>query len=645
MNLHQIELDTIEPPERLLISEHAEKAVVLAGDSAEKGEYRLRRAPFFRFLMDSLQDPEVETAVCCASAQIGKSYATYAAMSHFTHQDARPCLVVMADQDTSEAVAIRRLKPIYESSPKLKKTIIDATKSGLSFTTGGRVHLAWASSVARLATFEFGFLVMDEVDKPGYYSTSKEASAMSLALERTETFYDRKIFIVSTPTHETGNILKEIDSCDVVFDWHVPCPKCGQFQPLRWSPEYCHGFNDGLYRADDGGMHKLGQVKWEGGRNATAKQIASAGYECGECGALWSTIEKNIAVENGKPVPRQTFDRTKKIGLHVNRLYSLLGKSGDIPKLVDNFLSCIGDPGKLQGFVNSTLAEPWKQVIVSSNEDKILSARCDLPPQCVPSETIAITCGIDVQKYSLWFAVRAWARGFTSWLVHYGNVPSFSDIEDILFVGSYPVLDDSGSPTDRKMKIWRAAIDTGGGEGYEDGLSMTEATYWWIRKNGVGRGARVFGTKGSSTPLEGTMKLGKAMDRTPSGKPMPGGIQIISLDTDKWKDIYHYRLGLAIENNGLPLSAYLHSDAGQDYASQIMAEEKRRGRNGMITWVQTKRDNHLLDCEIMAMACADPSFPGGGLNVLSGKIGMVGQARPQARPNSERKSDWFNIAR
>ena len=50
---------------------------------------------------------------------------------------------------------------------------------------------------------------------------------------------------------------------------------------------------------------------------------------------------------------------------------------------------------------------------------------------------------------------------------------------------------------------------------------------------------------------------------------------------------------------------YLHSETGMDYVRQLLAEEKRRGRNNKLTWVAIRKDNHYLDCEVYAAACAD----------------------------------------
>ena len=579
--------------------------------------------------MDTIIEDHVEVIVICKPAQIGGSVSTYAVAAYFTHQEPRPILIVMADQQTAEAVSERRLQKTFHASPGLSKTIKQFTKTELDFLTGARIKLAWASSVAGLGTFEFGILILDEIDKPGYYTSTKEAGPISLAIERTETYYNRKIVMLSTPTIETGNITQQLESCDVIYDWHIPCPHCGQHQPLRWSREHTSGFPDGNYRAEDGTIHQLGGVVWDGGREATPEQIEAAGYVCGECGAIWNTIEKNNAVEQGKMVARkEPQNPPKKVGFHVNRLYSLLGQSGNIPKLVRNWLDVQDRIEDLQGFINSTLAEPWKQITMSATSEQVLKARCALASQVVPQQAIALTCGIDMQLYGFWFVVRAWARDYTRWLIHYGQLANWEELETLLFDTAYPVEGNS----DRTLRIWRAGIDTGGGEG-QWGITMTEQAYWWVRKNGVGRGCNVWGTKGSSTPLAGRIKVGKTLDKTPSGKAIPGGLQIISLDTGKLKDAYHYHLNQAIDQ--MPMGGYLHSETGEDYASHILAEEKRLNEKGLEEWVQIKRDNHLLDAEVISMACADPEWPGGGVNLL-----IPRKARP-APQQDDRKSSFI----
>ncbi|MBT8365116.1 MAG: phage terminase large subunit family protein, partial [Deltaproteobacteria bacterium] len=357
-----------------------------------------------------------------------------------------------------------------------------------------------------------------------------------------------------------------------------------------------------------------------------------AGYKCGRCGKLWSTVKKNNAVEDGQWVERKPFDgEPKSVGAHVNRLYSLLGKSGDIPKLVGDYVGSIGssDPKDLQNFINSALAEPWIQVITRTEESTVLKAKCDLAPMTIPDEAIAITCGVDVQKYGFWFLIRAWAKDYTSWLVHYGFLSTYDDVRNLLFKTEFRKANGT------VCTIWRTAMDTGGGGGvFESEASQTEQTYWFIRQHGAGR---IWGTKGSSKSLAAKVKIGNIIDKTPSGKPLPGGIQLIMIDTNRMKDVVMYRLTQAVKQR--QFAAYLHRDVGDEYAAHIMAEEKRVDNKGQAEWVLINKENHLLDCEVLAHACAEPEWPGGGINIVANALNPSPAVQQQQQVVG---SSWLN---
>jgi hypothetical protein len=90
----------------------------------------------------------------------------------------------------------------------------------------------------------------------------------------------------------------------------------------------------------------------------------------------------------------------------------------------------------------------------------------------------------------------------------------------------------------------------------------------------------------------------------------------VMLDTEKLKDAFHYRLGLAIE--GQAGGTYLDSGTANDdtYVSHILAEEKRRDRRRVERWERVRKRNDLFDCECMNLALANPEWPGGGVNIL-----------------------------
>ncbi|MBN1663493.1 MAG: phage terminase large subunit family protein [Deltaproteobacteria bacterium] len=644
MSFAVAEKQAFRPPEDISVSEWAEKRRVLARHAAIKGPYSLDFVPFFRPIMDLCNSWDVNEIVVQKPAQIGGTDAFSNVIGYYFDQEPSSMMMVLADEDTAEYVSEQKITAMFLDSPYLHENYYNPNtfaKTEIKTSNGAYLSIGWASSVSKMGTKPVRIVIFDEINKPGYSVTTKEASPLSLGRERTNTYPEGyyKHILLSTPTDEMGNITIELNSCDIILDWHVPCPECGALQILRWSadPLYTNGFTDGLFRGDDGKMHKIGGVVWEGGRKATKKQIQkTARYQCGECGALWNDSQKNEAVRRGKMVPRtEPKGDEMKIGFHLNRLYSLFD-GGRITKIVNDWtriFKLVGPTmqGAVQGFVNSTLAEPHKQVVIETSEKKVLQARCDLPPQTVPEAAAALCCGIDRQKYGFYYVVRAFARDYTSWLIHYGFLPTWTEVENLLFETRYPVQN-----SEKTMGIWRAAIDTGGSD-QDEGVSMTEDTYWWLVENSIGRGVSIWGTKGASHPIPGRFKAGAQLRKTPSGKTLPHWFHVILVDTASMKDTYHYGLDQAIE--GHQRAAFLHAETGKDYAVQIMAEEKRRTKTGAFEWVRTKKDNHYLDAETLCMSVAHPDWMGGGVN-------LIGEEKKKAKVNINQKAKQsYPIAR
>jgi phage terminase large subunit GpA-like protein len=293
------------------------------------------------------------------------------------------------------------------------------------------------------------------------------------------------------------------------------------------------------------------------------------------------------------------------------------------------------DPHKKMIYVTQYKAEEYNQVIRTTTQSEILKSRVDaLPPQTVPQDALALVCFIDVQKYSCWFAVRAFARDYTSWLIHWGQLPSLEDAEDLIFTRRYAVAESAET-----MGIWRAGVDTGGSDTEQYGVSMTENTYWWLIRNiprGRRHGVGIFGTKGSSRPILGTFKLGEEILKTSSGKKLPAALRLTFIDTEVMKSLFHDHLDNAARNEGR--GAYLHAGTDNDYGvylRHILAEEKKKDSRGRVEWVKKGRDNHLFDCEVGCMSLAHYQWPGGGVNMLTAPI-MLGSGAALPRVKTRR---------
>jgi phage terminase large subunit GpA-like protein len=608
------------------------------------GRWRNSVTPYLSGIMDASFFPSVQTVIVCKAPQVGMSEAANNCIGYAIDRDPGPVLYIYPDEMTARENSQDRIQPMIKTSPRLRgyMTGIDDDSSMLRISLQHMpIYMAWARSAARLANKPIRYLVFDETDKYVDTAGKRETDPISLGEARTITYrHNRKVWKISSPTTETGNIWKALTTeAQAIFDYWVRCPACNlplrmEFKQIKWA----HTTEPGA----DGKCHS------EDPETIEAEKLA--GYECPHCLAAWNDYDRDLAVRHGAWRDRKTETilaeylknrRPVKIGFHIP---SWVSPFVSLSAIAASFLRGLTDMNKFKDFYNKHLAEPWKLTVISKNREQILAARCDLPAQTVPEAAIALTCGVDVQKFGFWFVVRAWAADMTNWNIHYGFLATQEDVENLIFESTYPVAN-----SDRTMRIFRACKDTGGGEKYED-MTMTEETYFWLIKNRGRRGVALWGTKGSSSHLAGMLAMGNAILSTPSGKKLPEALRIISVDTAKAKDQFHYRLQLAINNEtrSLPGAAFLHADTKSDYIAQILAEEKQLNDKGHEEWVNVHhRPNHLLDAEIAAAVCVEMEFPGGGLRLLAEHMkrkqeGPEGEeARKTPLKSAAPRTSWF----
>jgi phage terminase large subunit GpA-like protein len=578
--------------------------------------------------MDACLDPDVESVWFCKSAQVAGTEFAISVLGFYAHQQPCPCMFVLADEDTAKYMSKERVQRMFTDSPELSKLIVKDrfNINEITLRNDSYIAMGWASSVAKLASRPMLLIIFDEIDKPGYSVSTKEASPISLGIERTETYIDRKIIGLSTPTHEDGNIYKRLKECDIVFDWHVPCPDCGQFQPLRWSPQHCRDFKKGKYRGADGEMHDVGGVVWEGGRDATQEQISKAGYACGECGSIWTTLQKNRSVELGKIVAREEFEgKPKRVGFHVNRLYSLLAVSGNIQKLVDEWLRCQSDKKELQGFINSSLGEPWIELIGKDrNVEQILALKDERAAGVVPSWALLLVLTADIQENGIWYELRAWSLDKTSALVKYGFLMKTQELEDGMS-GDFIALKDLAelsyfSATQAEYAVRFCMVDSG---------YRTQEVYDFCRNVPVAAPSK--GQQVKKTPI-GYTKI----DTYPgTGKLIPGGIQLVSYDSTYWKDVLVTRLQVNVSDAG---SWRLHGDVGADYGQQYTSEIKDE-ENGI--WVQKGHQaNHLWDCGVLQLVSLKILEDQGMLQRIAAAEQQKQTPQPRVQPQQQKQQMW-----
>ncbi|MBU1417378.1 MAG: phage terminase large subunit family protein [Proteobacteria bacterium] len=594
------EREAFAPPPDITVSEYADQDRVLqAGVSRNPGQWRTDYTPYLRQPMDSYNLEHVRHIILCFGTQLGKTEFLYNILHYIIGHDPYSTLLMYPREDDAKSISRTRVQPMIDDCPDLrakKPEQADLYQTLEMHFPAMVLHLVGANSLAAIAQKSCRNILRDELDKYPK-RLGKDADPHSKSAERAKSYWDiRKEVDVSSPTFKKTGILRQIDRCHVVYILHHPCPHCGKLLKLDFK-----------------------QIQWDDrpedpDRIMIAKQ--SAHYICQKCERTIDNGHRARMIADCKYVADRKIDYLpERIGFWASSLSSPILTWGEI---AEAFLEAMRemeenqDKKPLQTFVNDWLAKAWEEKVVVAKHGEILKARVSLPGGMVPEKAVALTAGVDVQKHGFWYVVRAWAADYTSWLIDYGELETWEDVDHLLFSTRFQVQD-----SERTMGICRAGVDTGGGKSQWSNVSTTEETYLWLRRNRLRPGIRVYGVKGASRPQENPVKIGQPFDKTPSGKALNGSLRIYTVDTEYYKDLYHERLQAALGevNNAVP--AWLSADTDEDYARQIAAEEKQEDENGVASWVRISNDNHYFDCEDYAMAVASPQWPGGGIHTMA----------------------------
>ena len=551
-------VQVLRPVERVTVSKWAEANRVLPDSNSIPGPWRNSVTPYLVEIMDAFSDEMVEEIIFVKPTQVGGTSAMENMLASAIAQDPAPTMCVYPSDDLAERTVESKLDPMIKSCKVLaaKYRINDSKKLALKFTDMV-VYLTGANSPADLASTNIRNLFMDEVDKfPG--ASKKEADPVSLAKERTKTFFNRKIFMASTPTLKTGHIWKAKEAADVEKHYFVPCPHCGAFIELKFA-----------------------QIKWPSKEDVpeNADRAEMATYVCQECGCVITDQDKGkmLAAGRWKPV-RQKTQHPKSVAFWMNTLYSPFTRFSDIAR---EFMRSKDDPELLHNFANSWLAEPWEDTKLKTNAEMVMERQTETPEWTLPPWTKLVTGGIDVQENCLYWTIRAWGDYMTSQNISHGQALSMGEVERIMNT-------ELTMPNGEKVMVNLALMDSG---------DQTEDVYEFCALNSDW----ALPCKGTTTMLSHyrLSTVNKAGSRA-------NGMTLVLVDGGKYKDQIAARMRK--ENGTGAWMVYQGCDL--DYAEQVTAEHKITERSGgkeVQRWVlkTSHADNHYLDCEVYAAAAAD----------------------------------------
>ena len=471
--------ENIRKKERLTVSQWADKYRILPSTtSSEAGRWRTARTPYLKEIMDELSiTSDTQKVVVIKGTQIGATEASSNLIGYFIHHAPCPIGFWQPTDNLAEKHAKQKLWKMREESPVLKERVADRrSKDGASTIRewsfpGGTLSIAGSNSSASFRSSSYKVVILDDID--GFADDVEgEGSPIDLAINRADSFPDRKIYINSTPTVKgVSHIEAEYEVTDQ-REYYVPCPECDFMQTLVWS--------NIIFEKD--GISIIGEAQ----------------YKCCNCGSLISENKKTYMLSRGKWRPKYPDRRHK--GYKIPSLLSPLGWVS-WTDIAEEFLKATdkarkGDKRGLKKFINTRLAEAFEEQ-GTQVELEYLEKRREYYEADVPDGVLVLVAGVDTQKDRIEAQVIGFGAGKESWCIEYKQL-----MGDTTQTAVWQQLDEYLSrrwafKDGREIGISCTLIDSGGTD------TSTMSVYQYVKDKEHRRIFACKGRGGVGVPLVG----------------------------------------------------------------------------------------------------------------------------------------------
>lgn len=503
----------VRPPERLTVSQAAEKYRHLNNPGSYVGPWRNNMTPYLAEPMDLLSSTELTGMIFVGPAQSGKSDMALNWLTYTAVCDPADMMLIDKSQAAARDMSIRRIDKLHRTSREVGSRLIQRRNADNTFdkrySSGMILSLSWPSineqsgrSIPRLWCFDYD-RVPEDIDGEGSLyglaqarATTFESNGMTVA-ESSPGFMVENPKWIAKSRHEappTKGILALYNQGDR-RRWYWKCvnPKCGMpFEPdfslLNWPKsedlleaaematmqcphcriDYSHDPANGLP-----GKFELNRAgKWVKDGTIWTKE-----------GAIVGTPPRSMIGSFWLKGPAATFK--------------------DWKTLVFNFLKAekeYADTGSEEALKTTVNTEQGLPYIPKAQSEarlpEVLKARArDFGMKMVPHGTRFLIAAIDVQKNrfevqvhgvgvggDLWvidrFAIQKSKRldedGERYWVNPGAYLEDWKLITEEVLLKTYPLIDGSG----REMAVKLTVCDSGGKEGV---TSNAYKFFRWLR--------------------------------------------------------------------------------------------------------------------------------------------------------------------
>lgn len=553
------------------MSEWAERFAHLSAEtSADAGKFRA--FAYQNGIMDAVTSPEVRQVTVIKSARVGYTKILDHVVGYFIHQDPSPVLVVQPRVEDAEDYSRTEIAPMLRDTPVLAEIAGDLKAKDSNqrvqkrvFRNGSSVAFIGANSPGGFRRITARIAAFDEIDGYPVTGAGNEGDQIALGIKRTESFWNRKVILGSTPTLKGVSRIEKAWNESDQRRYHVPCPHCGVMQVLRWE-----------------------NLRWDkdidGDGRIVGHRPETAHFVCVESGCVIEEHDKPRMIDAGEWIADKPF--AGHAGFHIWAGYSLF-ENAAWRYLVEEFLRVRKDPALLQTFVNLVLGETWEEQGETVAANSLIGRAEAYDADTLPDHVAVLVAGVDTQGDRLEVQVVGFGAKEEAWPCRYEVLRGDPAQPDVWRQLDEVLLQSYGTESGRSLRIRATCIDSGG--------HHAEAVYRFCRAR---RGRRVFATKGApgARPV---------WPKRASRGGVKGADQVYIVGVDTAKDAIYARLRIAQPGPG-----YIHfpSDDGfaQDYFDQLTVEQVvtryREGRPYRVWTKPASARNEALDTFVLALA-------------------------------------------
>ena len=573
------------PDQRL--SDWADQHFYLSAESSGT-EGPWRTLPYQRAIMNVIGGDYTRTNTLMKCARVGYTKMICAAVAYWVSHKRRSGAIWQPVDGDAVEFKKDEIQPMLRDVPALRDRMIASdpekkskhnTEDRIAFD-GALLYVRGGKSARNYRRLTLDFAIYDELS--GFEpDIDKEGSATALGDVRLTASSFPKSVRGSTPkTHLEDQIERSLEQADVVFRRAIPCPHCDSYHTLQWS-------NFHYDKADIDRTARFHCPTCSGGFfYAQYAELDERGRWVDKGGNWIDEDAEEIRTPDG-----DTKAWPAHVGFFIWAAHSYVQSWARLAELwieANAEKKRTGDDKLLKTFVNTQLAETWKDIETAIDGEQLYLRREQYAAE-VPSDALVLTMGVDTQNDRLELEVVGHGQNGETFGIAYKVLhgdPASGDVFAQLDAEiDREYLNEHGA----RQRVIAVGIDSGG--------HRTREVYEYCRTRHARRVYCLKGQGGEGVPVH----------KAPSNIKIQGArtVKLYSIGVDSLKERWIANLQRSPGQHGyvhLPMAYSL--DWCEQATSEVLVSKFERGKL-VRKWQKLRTRNEALDCRQYAHAAVE----------------------------------------